>query len=320
MSRQQGVTIIVAMRPASRKSASGKASLRRTRRGPTKQAWWVPYAFMLPALSLFAIFFAWPAIKAIQLSFYDYNVVTPPRFAGLANFRKLLVDDRFHTALRNSVFYLIGMTPFATFLPLLLAVLVNQKIRGISVFRAIYYLPAITSMVAVGVAWRELFDRQGVLNWVLSAGGLIHHPIQYLLSQTWALPSLILVEGWKNLGFFMMIYLGGLQSIPSEMYEAARTDGANAWQRLRYLTVPLMMPFTAVTLTLGMLDAMRVFESVYIMTRGGPQDSTLSLGYLAWSTAFERYQLGYASAIGLVMLVLMIGLALLNHQITRERS
>jgi putative chitobiose transport system permease protein len=280
---------------------------------------WVPYAFLLPGLALFAVFFAWPAATAIRLSFYSYDVVSPAAFVGLDNFRQLLTDERFHRALGNSAMYLVGMIPFAVLIPMWLAVLVNQKVRGVQAFRVMYYLPAISSMVAVGVAWRYIFHQQGVLNWVLIELGVIDQPIQYLLSQTWALPALVLVEGWKMLGFFMMIYLAGLQSIPAEIFEAARVDGAGPVRRMWHLTIPLLMPYTAVTLTLGMLDSLRVFESVYVMTRGGPQDSTMSLGYLAWSTAFERYQFGYASAIGLVMLVLMVGLAVLNQRVTRER-
>jgi putative chitobiose transport system permease protein len=280
---------------------------------------WVPYAFLLPGLALFAVFFAWPAATAIRLSFYSYDVVSPAAFVGLDNFRQLLTDERFHRALGNSAMYLVGMIPFAVLIPMWLAVLVNQKVRGVQAFRVMYYLPAISSMVAVGVAWRYIFHQQGVLNWVLIELGVIDQPIQYLLSQTWALPALVLVEGWKMLGFFMMIYLAGLQSIPAEIFEAARVDGTGPVRRMWHLTIPLLMPYTAVTLTLGMLDSLRVFESVYVMTRGGPQDSTMSLGYLAWSTAFERYQFGYASAIGLVMLVLMVGLAVLNQRVTRER-
>jgi putative chitobiose transport system permease protein len=280
---------------------------------------WLPYAFLMPALLLFAVFFAWPAATAVRLSFYSYDVVSPARFVGLDNFQRLLTDERFHTALGNSALYLVGMIPFAVIIPMWLAVLVNQKVRGIQAFRVMYYLPAISSMVAVGVAWRYIFHQQGILNWLLLKAGIIDQPIQYLLSGSWALPSLVVVEGWKMLGFFMMIYLAGLQSIPAEIFEAARVDGAGPLRRMWHLTIPLLLPYTAVTLTLGMLDALRVFESVYVMTRGGPQDSTISLGYLAWSTAFERYQLGYASAIGLVMLVLMIGLAVLNQRVTRER-
>ena len=288
--------------------------------GSRKQAWWIPWAFLAPALVLFIVFFVWPAGRAIQLSLFKYDIVTPPVFVGLDNFAELFVDGRFLLALRNSGFYLIGMIPFATIFPLWLAILTNQKLRAIQFFRAIYYLPFITSMVAIGVAWRYIFDREGVLNWVLTASGIIHEPIDFLLSQIWALPALALVEGWKNIGFFMLIYLAGLQAIPEDIYEAARTDGANAWQRMWHFTVPLIMPYTAVTLTLGMLQSMQVFESIFIMTRGGPQDSTTSLGYLAYSTAFERYQFGYASAIGIVMMLLMVCLAIVNDLITRERS
>ena len=284
------------------------------------QRWYTPYLFAIPALALFGVFFAWPAVTAIQLSFLDYDVVSPPVFVGVDNFTRIVADDRFWTALLNSLLFLVGMFPLLVVLPLLLAVLVNQKLPGIRTFRMLYYLPVVTSMVAVGVAWEYVFHQQGVLNWMLTGAGILDQPIQYLLDPFWALPALVLVEGWKSMGFYMMIYLAGLQTIPTNLYEAARVDGATAWHRLRHITVPLMVPYIAVAVTVEMLDAMQAFTSIYVMTRGGPQDATLTLGYYIWSVAFEHYEMGYASAIGLVLWVLMIGLAILNYRLTRGRA
>jgi putative chitobiose transport system permease protein len=284
------------------------------------QRWYTPYLFAIPALALFGVFFAWPAVTAIQLSLLEYDVVSPPVFVGVENFTKIVADDRFWTALLNSLLFLVGMFPLLVVLPLLLAVLVNQKLPGIRTFRMLYYLPVVTSMVAVGVAWEYVFHQQGVLNWMLTGAGILDQPIQYLLDPFWALPALVLVEGWKSMGFYMMIYLAGLQTIPTNLYEAARVDGATAWHRLRHITVPLMVPYIAVAVTVEMLDAMQAFTSIYVMTRGGPQDATLTLGYYIWSVAFEHYEMGYASAIGLVLWVLMIGLAILNYRLTRGRT
>ncbi|MGP3961341.1 carbohydrate ABC transporter permease [Nonomuraea sp. 3N208] len=285
------------------------------------QRWYTPYLFAAPALVLFGVFFAWPAVTAIQLSFFKYDMISPPPvFVGVDNFVRMLGDGRFWTALLNSVLFLVGMFPLLVVVPLLLAVLVNQKLPGIKTFRMLYYLPVVTSMVAVGIAWEYVFHQQGVLNWMLTGAGLLDEPIQYLLDPTWALPAVILVEGWKNMGFYMMIYLAGLQTIPASIYEAARVDGANAWHRLRSITVPLLIPYIAVAITVEMLDAMQAFTSIYVMTKGGPQDATLTLGYYIWSAAFERYEMGYASAMGLVLWVLMIGLAILNYRITRGRT
>ncbi|TMR99723.1 carbohydrate ABC transporter permease [Nonomuraea basaltis] len=284
------------------------------------QRWHTPYLFAIPALILFGVFFAWPAVTAIQLSFLEYDVVSPPVFVGVDNFVRLVGDGRFWTALLNSVLFLAGMFPLLVVVPLLLAVLVNQKLPGIRTFRMIYYLPVVTSMVAVGVAWEYVFHQQGVLNWMLTGAGLLDEPIQYLLDPFWALPAVILIEGWKSMGFYMMIYLAGLQTIPANLYEAAKVDGAMAFHRLRHITVPLMVPYIAVAVTVEMLDAMQAFTSIYVMTRGGPQDATLTLGYYIWSAAFEHYEMGYASAMGIVLWVLMIVMAVLNHRITRGRT
>ncbi|MEO3886812.1 sugar ABC transporter permease [Nonomuraea sp. B5E05] len=284
------------------------------------QRWYTPYLFVIPALALFGVFFAWPAITAIQLSFLEYDVVSQPVFVGMDNFTRIVGDSRFWTALLNSLLFLVGMFPLLVVLPLLLAVLVNQRLPGIRTFRMLYYLPVVTSMVAVGVAWEYVFHQQGVLNWILTGAGLLDQPIQYLLDPFWALPALVLVEGWKSMGFYMMIYLAGLQTIPTNLYEAAKVDGATAWHRLRHITVPLMVPYIAVAVTVEMLDAMQAFTSIYVMTRGGPQDATLTLGYYIWSAAFEHYEMGYASAMGLVLWVLMIAMAILNYRLTRGRT
>lgn len=280
------------------------------------QRWYTPYLFPIPALVLFGVFFAWPAITALQLSFTDYDGVSPPVFAGVDNFVKILGDTRFWMALRNSLLFLLGLFPLLVVLPLPLAALVNQKLPGIKTLRMLYYLPVVTSMVAVAVAWNYVFHQQGVLNWLLTGFGLLDEPVQFLLDPTWALPALILVEGWKSMGVYMMIYLAGLQTIPTSLYEAARVDGAGAWRRMRSITVPLMMPYIAVAITMAMLDAMQAFTTVFVMTKGGPQDATLMLGYYIWSEAFEKYDMGYASAVGLVLWVLLIVMALLNYRLT----
>ncbi|MEV4082404.1 carbohydrate ABC transporter permease [Nonomuraea fuscirosea] len=280
------------------------------------QRWYTPYLFPIPALVLFGVFFAWPAITALQLSFTDYDGVSPPVFTGVDNFVKILGDTRFWTALGNSLLFLLGLFPLLVVLPLPLAALINQKLPGIRTFRMLYYLPVVTSMVAVAVAWNYVFHQQGVLNWLLTGFGLLDEPVQFLLDPAWALPALILVEGWKSMGVYMMIYLAGLQTIPANLYEAARVDGAGAWRRMRSITVPLMMPYVAVAITMAMLDAMQAFTTVFVMTKGGPQDATLMLGYYIWSEAFEKYDMGYASAVGLVLWVLLIVMALLNYRLT----
>jgi putative chitobiose transport system permease protein len=283
------------------------------------QRWWTPYLFMLPGLALFGIFFAWPAVEAVELSFYKYDGLTTPTFIGWGNFTALLHDPRFWSATSNSLIFVVGLIPFCVVLPLFLAVLVNQKLRGIQAFRVMYYLPVITSTVAISVAWGYVFHQQGVINWALTSTGLLNQPVQFLLSPHLAIFALILVEGWRSMGTYMMIYLAGLQAIPSELYEAATVDGAGAWARFRKITAPLIVPYFSVALTLEMLGAMQVFTTVYVMTRGGPEDHTLTLGYYIWSEGFQNYNFGYASAMGVVLWVVLILMALFNYRLTRGR-
>lgn len=282
------------------------------------QRWYTPYLFMGPGLILYIGMFAWPAVIAVQLALSRYDIVHPIRFIGLGNFAEMAHDPRFFHALRNSVEFLAIYLPLTVVVPLLLAMLVNIKLRGIQAYRMLYYLPVVTSMVAVAVAWRYVFNRAGVINWLLSLVGV--GPIDFLLNTRWALPTVVLLEGWKSMGLFMMIYLAGLQAVPHDLIEAARVDGANAWHRLWNVVVPSLLPTFAVTLTLAMLDAMKAFESVYVLTRGGPLDSTMTLGYYIWSKAFQEYDMGYASAVGLVLWAIMIVLALLNLKVTRRRD
>jgi putative chitobiose transport system permease protein len=309
----------VADRPAP--SAPRRQPVPRSRwRGQgTRPALWTPWLFMLPGLVLFALFYVWPASQAVQLAFVDYDGIGTPVPVSLANFARLFDDPRFHEALVNSFLYLLGMLPLAVLVPLLLAVLANQKIRGIQAFRAAVVMPVVVSMVAVAVTWKYVLDSEGVLSWLVTTLGISDEPTAWLLDSGWALPCLIVIEGWKSMGLYMMIYLAGLQGISADLYEAAQLDGAGAWHRLTRITMPLLVPYMAVTSTLAMLDAMQVFTSVYVMTEGGPQDSTMSLGYYVWSKAFEDYDFGYASAVALVLFGIMVVLAVLNYQLTRER-
>lgn len=292
---------------------------RRQQRGPRAVSWYTPWLFLLPIAILFVVFFLWPAVLAIQLAFYDYSVIRPAELVGLDNFRRMLGDERFWRATLNSLLYMVGLIPLNVVIPLVLAVMVNQKIRAIGAFRAIYYLPAITSMVAVAIAWRYVYNDAGIVNWVLQAFGITEQPIQFLLSTDWALPSILFIEAWKQMGTYMLIYLAGLQAISSDVYEAATIDGANTVQKFLRITVPLTIPYVAVVLTLTMESASKVFTSVFVLTGGGPDDSTMSLGYYIWSLAFQRFEMGYASAIALVLWAVLIVLAMLNFRVSRSR-
>jgi len=281
---------------------------------------WMPYLFLLPGMALFVVFFAWPAVEAIEASFTDYSIVNPLHVVGLNNYKELFHDPVFRAALWHSAIVLVGLLPFSVVLPLFLAVLVNRKLRGIQMFRVIYFLPVVTSMITVAVAWNFVFADRGVLNWLASTLGLTDGPIHFLLDPHWALASVILVEGWKGIGTYMMIYLAGLQAISSDLYEAAEIDGAGPWQRFARVTLPLMRPFIAVALAIEMVNSLQVFTSAYVLTQGGPDDHTTTAGYFVWSQAFQHYRFGYASAAGVVVWAILIALALVNHRLTNGKQ
>lgn len=270
---------------------------------------------MLPALVFLAVFFLWPAYTAAQISLYDYNIVSPAHFVGLDNFRHMATDQRFWHALRNTGIFLVAVLPLTVVLPLPIALLVNRPLRGINMFRLAYYLPVVTSMVAIAIAWSVLFDQRGVLNWILTSTGVINQPIEYLLDTRTSLFALVLVEGWQQMGYFMVIYLAGLQSLPSDLLEAAQIDGANAWQRFWRIILPLMRPYVSVCLLVSAINSMQAFASVYVLTKGGPQDSSLMLGYYIYDTAFSDFDFGYASAMGIVLSLLLVIFAFASYKI-----
>lgn len=172
-------------------------------------------------------------------------------------------------------------------------------------------------MVAIAIAWSFVFHPRGALNWLLLELGVISEPIQYLLDPGWALPAVVLVEAWQHTGYFMMIYLAGLQAIPSDLYEAAALDGCGPWSRFRHVTLPLIRPYAAVCTVLGGILATQSFASVFVMTRGGPQGASTTLGFYIWSQAFEHFHFGYAAAVGLVLWLMLVVYALANYRLTR---
>jgi putative chitobiose transport system permease protein len=298
-------------------TARGSAVPRAGRRASGTRPY-VPYLFLLPGIALFGVFFAWPAVLAVETAFTNYSIVNPTKWVGLGNFQALWHDAEFHGAILHSFIVMVGLLPFSVIIPIALAILINRKLRGIQFFRALYFLPVITSMVAVAVAWNYVFDDRGVINWLLERLHIVSNPIHFLLDQHYALASVIVVEGWKGVGTYMMIFLAGLQAIPSDLHEAAQLDGAGPWQRFSRVTLPLLRPYIAVAVTIELVNAMQVFTSVYVLTQGGPGGHTETAGYYVWSKAFQHFQLGYASAAGIVIWVILVVLAIVNYLITNR--
>jgi len=278
-----------------------------------------PYLFLLPALAVLGIAVFYPAFQAFSLSFtqYDLDLTQAPQWVGLKNFQKLLSDKVFWQTIRNTFLYLIGVVPILVIVPLGLAILVNQKLRGIRWFRIAYYTPVIISMVVAGIAWKALYASDGILNQLLKIGGFTDG-IPWLTSPDLALWSVMLVTIWKGLGYYMVIYLAGLQGIPVDLYEAAAIDGSDGWQKHWDITIPLMRPYLSLVAVISSISAMKVFEEVYIMTQGGPLNHSKTVVYYVYEKAFQDLEINYASAIGLVLFLFILILSIINLKISHN--
>ena len=275
------------------------------------------YLFLLPALVLLAVFTFYPVVFGTVLSLFDYTVIAPPRFVGSANFQALWGDRYFWIALRNSVVYL-AVVPVLQLASIVLALWVRRPFRGVAWFRAAYYLPVVTSIVVVGLLWRWLYDDAGLVNYVLLRLGIARAPIHWLTDPHLALYAVMLVTLWKGLGYYMVIYLAGLEAIPPAYDEAAALDGAGALARLFRVTIPLLRPSILLASTISAIAALRVFEEVYVMTGGGPVFSTYTLFLYMFDQAFTGLHLGYAAAIGVVLAAITIVLSVANFRLLQQ--
>jgi len=279
-----------------------------------------PYLFLIPACIVLGTFVIYPALKAIYLSFTNFNMIREAEFVGLANYINLWRDPFFWAALKNTLLYMIVVVPVLVIAPIFLASLVNKHIPGIAFIRAAIYLPVITSLVVSGLIWKWVYEEQGILNYVLLATGVTDNPVAFLTDPANALFSVMAVTIWSGMGYYMVIYLAGLQAIPRHLYEVAEVEGVSAWQQMLYITIPLLRPSIAVVTVMSSIAAMKVFEEVYVMTQGGPMDSTKTLVYYIYESAFTEFEMGYASAIGVVLFLLTLVFSLINLRFLREKS
>ena len=272
---------------------------------------YTPYLFLLPATAVLLVFFFIPFFQTIGLSFFDYSSsLYNPSFNGLDNYIKLFKEPIFYKVMLNTFMYLVIAVPFLVIFPLFIAVLINQKIRGITLYKILIYLPVIVSIVVAAIAFKWFYAGQGILNYLLS---LFHiEPIGWLVDTKWALFSVAVVTIWKGIGYYMMIYLASLMSVPQDLYEACDIDGANFWQKHLTVTIPHIMPTIALVSTISTISAMKVFAEIYVMTKGGPLDSSKTIVYYIYERAFENLDLGYASALAVILLIVVMLFSLIN--------
>lgn len=270
-----------------------------------------PYLFLLPAGIVLLIFFFIPFFQTIGLSFFNYsNNIYHPMFSGLKNYLGIIHNPVFYKVMLNTIIYLIAAVPILAIVPLFLAILINQKIRGITLYKILIYLPVIVSIVVAAIAFKWLYAQQGILNYLLS----IFHikSIGWLTDPDYAIYSVIIVTIWKGIGYYMMIYLAALMSVPKELYEACDIDGANFLTKHLTVTVPHIMPTIALVTTISSISAMKIFAEIYVMTKGGPLNSTKTIVYYIYEKAFENLDLGYASAMAVILLVIVMVFSLIN--------
>jgi putative chitobiose transport system permease protein len=288
----------------------------------------IPYIFLLPALILLFATVFWPAIQAFYLSFTSYeDLYQPPQWIGFDNFRRLWKDAVFWQTLENTFLYLVGVVPILVIAPLGLAILVNQKLRGMNWFRAAYYTPVVISMVVAGIAWKWLYAENGLLNQLLKTVNIFPAGIPWLTSPEKllgivpiSLASVMAVTIWKGLGYYMVIYLAGLQSIPADVYEAAAIDGSDGISKHWDITIPLMSPYLALVAVISAISATKVFEEVFIMTQGGPLNSSKTIVYYLYEEAFSHLEISYACTIGLVLFLIILGLSVLRLAINQQED
>ena len=256
--------------------------------------------FILPAVLGTLIFIVIPVIFSFSLSFVDWDLLSPMKFVGLSNFKDVLTDSTFVQVLINTFVFAIASSVFAVIIPLVLACILNTKIRGSNFYKTAYFLPFITPMIVIAIVWQWVFDPNiGLLNQIL------HTHIKWLYDVRFAMPALIAVSVWKLIGYNMIIFLSGLSTINQEVLEAAKIDGANSWQVFKNVTVPLLSPTIFFVIVITSISSFQVFDLIYVMTQGGPDNSTMVLVYSIYKYAFEYFDVGKASAIAYILFAII---------------
>jgi multiple sugar transport system permease protein len=288
----------------------------RRRRSRTRQ--WKGLLYIAPAMVLVLIFFVLPVLFTVWMSFHNWPLMGQPKWVGLRNYSRMFTDTRFLSAISFTAFYTVIVTVAIFALAFPLALFVERARRGVGVYRSIFFLPVVVGLATASLLWTWLANvDSGLFSPALRALGLTERSINLLATFSWAFTTIVVMVVWKIVGFTMILLLTGLQSIPSDLTEAARIDGAGRWQRFRYLTLPLMRRTLALALILSVTGSVLAFDQFYIMTGGGPQNSMISVVYYIFNTSFSSFQLGYGSALSIALLVALVALSIVQLWLLR---
>lgn len=280
-----------------------------------RREWLAGYLFLLPNFFGFLIFSALPVLMGFVISLTDYSGFGTPNFVGMENYAAMFRDSNFTISLKNNVFYTLTSVPLTILFALLLGLMLNQKLYGADMFKTIYFFPNLTSMVAVGCVWLQLFEpKDGPVNQLLNAVGIENTPKWFWAAST-ALISIVIVVVWKQAGYYMIMFLGGLKNIPAHLYESAKMDGATAWQTFWHITWPMLSPTTFMVTILTFIASFQVFDIINVTTEGGPGRATTVLVMRIYKEAFSYGRMGYASAIGYFLFAIIFVITLIQWRV-----
>lgn len=294
--------------------APSRVKLTRVALAEERAAW----LFLAPSLVLFAIFTAIPVISAFFISFTQWNLFNEVTWVGLGNYLELAKDEIFAKVLGNTAYFVLASVPVQIVLALACALVLNRGIKGQTFFRVVYFLPVVTSTIAAALVWAWLFNSNfGLINAGLSLVGVTDLP-KWMGSTRWAMPAIIIVSIWQNLGYAMVLFLAGLQNIGKDVHDAAALDGATGWDRFWHITLPLLSPTTFFVLVISIIGSFQVFELVLVMTKAGPANATNTLVYYIYQNGFQFYQMGYASAAAMVLFLIVLAFTLVQYKLQRR--
>jgi multiple sugar transport system permease protein len=278
------------------------------------------YLFLLPGAIIFSVFTLAALIFAIYLTFHRWSIIEPDKpYVGLQNYEDMIHDERFVQSVVNTVYFTGASVPLTMIIGLGLALLLNQPIQGRAVFRTAYYLPVITPFVVSALLWKWLYNGDfGLFNYYLIKGHIIDEPLLWLSDKNLAMPAVVLMTVWSGVGFSMVVYLAGLQSIPAQLYESAKIDGAGALKRIWYVTIPMLRPTTLFLLVIGIIGSLQVFTQIFVMTSGGPVSRTTTMVYYMYLWAFKYYDMGYASTLAFALFLMLLVFTALQLRLFRR--
>lgn len=280
---------------------------------------WSAYFYLFPALAIILTFHVLPIFYAMVISVHSGGMTNYfKNFVGLSNFEYVITNKHFWYSMWNTVYYVVGTVPAQIFMSLFIAILLNQKIKGLEMYRVIYFLPVITSVNAISIVWKYIYQKYGVLNSFVGFLTGIPGP-DWLMDTTWAMPAIIIMSIWKGLGYNVIIFLAGLQNVPPSLYDAAKIDGAGRWKTFWNVTWPMISPTTFFVMIMSTISSFQVFAQVYMMTGGGPQESTTVVIYYLYQLAYVEHKMGRASALAFILFLIIFAITYFQKKFTAKR-